>query len=70
MPKRLVAAKTTGLFPRQDEETETIAVLAEGDPLVPMVQSEGGSPWFMVKTAKGLVGWVKSSDVKQEAEKK
>jgi hypothetical protein len=71
LPARLVvAAKDAGLFPRQDEESERIVGLSEGESLVPMVQSEGGSQWFMVKTQKGLVGWVKSADVKQEAPKK
>lgn len=71
LPARLVvAAKDAGLFPRQDEESERIVGLSEGESLMPMVQSEGGSQWFMVKTQKGLVGWVKSADVKQEAPKK
>jgi hypothetical protein len=71
LPSRLVvAAKDAGLFPRQDEESERIVGLFEGESLVPLVQSEGGSQWFMVKTQKGLVGWVKSADVKQEAQKK
>jgi hypothetical protein len=71
MPVRLVvAAKNAGLFPRQDEESEKIAQLSEGENLVPMVQSEGSSPWYMVKTQKGLVGWVKSTDVRQEQKKK
>jgi hypothetical protein len=71
MPARLiVSAKTAGLFPRQDDEAEKIALLSEGENLVPMVQSEGGSQWYMVKTQKGLVGWVKSADVRQESVKK
>ena len=71
LPVRLVvAAKTAGLFPRQDDESEKIAQLAEGENLVPMVQSEGTNQWYMVKTQKGLVGWVKSVDVRQEKAKK
>jgi hypothetical protein len=35
-----------------------------------MVQSAGGNDWFMVKTAKGVIGWVKSIDVKEEKLKK
>ena len=71
LPVRLVViAKTAGLFPRQDEEAEQIAQLSEGDNLVPMVQSEGGRPWYMVRTKKGLVGWIKSTDVRQEQTKK
>jgi hypothetical protein len=65
LPVRLiVSAKTAGLFPRQDEESEKIAQLTEGDTLVPMVQSEGGSQWYMVKTASGQVGWIKGSNVR------
>jgi len=71
MPVRLtVVGKNAGLFPRQDDESEKIALLSVGENLTPMVQSEGGSPWYMVKTQKGLVGWVKSADVKQESAKK
>jgi hypothetical protein len=55
-----------GLFPRQDEQSEKIAQLSLGESLLPMVQSEGGSIWYMVKTPAGLVGWVKSSDVRAE----
>lgn len=71
MPARLtVIGKNAGLFPRQDEESEKIALLTAGEALTPMVQSEGGSQWFMVRTQKGLVGWVKSDDVRQESAKK
>lgn len=67
LPVRLVVAtKDAALFPRQDEESEKIAQLAQGERLVPMVQSEGGKEWYMVKTQKGLVGWVKSVDVREE----
>ena len=71
LPTRLVVAiKGAGLFLRQDEESEKIAQLSEGENLVPIVQSEGGSIWYMVKSQKGLVGWVKSTDVRQESAKK
>ena len=67
LPSRLVvAAKDAGLFPRQDEETQRTAHLQEGEKLLPLVQSEGRNHWYMVKTEAGLVGWVKSSDVKPE----
>jgi hypothetical protein len=65
-----VTAKNAGLFPRQDEESKKIAQLDKGESLVPMVRSEGGSEWYMVKTPIGLVGWVKSSDVGSETTKK
>ena len=65
-PRLVVSVKSASLFPRQDEESEKIVQLAQGVMLVPMVQSEGGSDWYMVKTPKGLVGWIKSSDVRPE----
>jgi hypothetical protein len=71
MPLRLVVtAKNAGLFARQDEEGEKIAQLLEGENLVPMVQSEGARQWYMVRTQKGLVGWIKSADVRGEHTKK
>jgi hypothetical protein len=71
LPTRLVvAAKTTGLYPRQDEESEKIDQLSQGDALSPMVQSAGNNSWYMVKTSKGQVGWVKGSDVREESTKK
>ena len=67
LPSRLVVAVSdAGLFPRQDDESEKIAQLSLGDLLIPMVQSNGGTEWYMVKTQKGLVGWIKSVDVKEE----
>ena len=65
----VVSAKTTGLYPRQDEETEKIEQLSQGDTLSPMVQSAGNNSWYMVKTSKGLVGWVKGSDVREATKK-
>ena len=66
LPVRLVVAtKNAGLFPRQDEESERILQLAQGEGLVPMIQSEGGKVWYLVKTEQGIVGWVKSVDVKE-----
>ncbi|MGE5304701.1 MAG: hypothetical protein ACM3TN_15435 [Alphaproteobacteria bacterium] len=65
VPSRLVvASKEAALYPRQDDEAEKIASLAQGDVLFPLVQSVGGNDWYMVKTTKGLIGWVKSSDVR------
>jgi len=66
----VVAAKSAGLYPRQDGEAEKIDQLSEGESLVPMVQAAGGSDWYMVKTQKGLVGWVKGADVREEKTKK
>jgi hypothetical protein len=61
-----VASKEAALYPRQDDESEKIARLMEGETLVPLVQSEGGKGWYMVKTSNGLVGWVRSLDVREK----
>jgi hypothetical protein len=66
LPTRLVvASKDAGLYPRQDDESEKIVQLAQGETVTPMVQSAGGSEWYMVKTQKGLIGWVKATDVRE-----
>jgi len=71
LPIRLVvAAKEAGLYPKQDDESEKLAQLPQGEPLVPMLQSSGGNDWFMVRTQKGVIGWVKSADVREEKVKK
>jgi hypothetical protein len=65
VPGRLVvASKEAALYPRQDDETQKIASLVQGEVLVPLVQTVGGNDWYMVKTKSGLIGWVKSSDVR------
>jgi hypothetical protein len=66
----VVAVEAAGLYPRQDDESEKLAQLQQGEMLVPMVMSSGGNDWFMVKTQKGVVGWVKAADVKEELVKK
>ncbi len=71
VPSRLiVAARGAVLFPRQDDQAEKITDLAQGEILVPLLQTAGGNDWYMVKTQKGLVGWVKSSDVGEQPLKK
>jgi hypothetical protein len=66
----VVASRQAALYSRQDDEAEKIADLFQGDTLIPMVQSNGGNEWYMVKTQKGLVGWIKSADVRTETAKK
>ena len=70
LPKCLVVSvKETGLYPKQDVESETLVQLQLGEPLVPMVQSTGGNDWYMVKTQKGLIGWVQRVNVQEESVK-
>lgn len=66
----VVASRQAALYPRQDDEAEKIAELSQGDALIPMGQSNGGNEWYMVKTQRGLVGWIKSADVRTETAKK
>jgi hypothetical protein len=71
VPSRLVvAAIAAGLYPKQDDESEQFAQLAQGEILVPMGQSSGGNGWYMVRTHQGMIGWVKSADVREEKVKK
>ena len=71
LPNRLiVASQGTALYPRQDEEAEKLGQLSQGEALVPLMQASGGNPWYMVKTSKGVVGWVKGTDVRAENSKK
>jgi hypothetical protein len=69
-PALVVASRHAALYPRQDDEAEKIAELSQGDTLLPMGQSNGGNEWYMVKTQKGLIGWIKSADVREETAKK
>lgn len=66
----VVASRQAALYPRQDDEAEKIAELSQGDTLIPMGQSNGGNEWYMVKTQKGLIGWIKFADVREETAKK
>ena len=65
----IVASKQAALFPRQDDEAEKILSLEQGEILVPILQAAGGNDWYMVKTQKGITGWVKSSDVREHSQK-
>ena len=71
LPSRLVVAvNDASLYPRQDDESEKLGQLNQGEILTPMIQTTGGNDWFMIKTQKGVIGWVKSRDVKAEKIKK
>ncbi|MGH7833316.1 MAG: hypothetical protein ACREQK_06710 [Candidatus Binatia bacterium] len=48
---------------RQDENSETLEKMEKGEKLVPMAQSAGFEKWYMVKSQKGMVGWIKAGDV-------
>jgi hypothetical protein len=58
-----VKAGTALLRARQDENSEAVGKMEKGENLVPMAQSAGSEKWYMVKSQKGLVGWIKAADV-------
>jgi len=60
-----LAARESGvaLYARQDSETEPIARLEKDEALFPMVESIGSEIWYMVRTKRGLIGWVRGVDV-------
>ena len=52
------------LFTEPEGRSHVVAELEPGEKLVPLVNVIGsGESWYMVKTQKGTVGWVKASDV-------
>jgi len=49
---------------RHDNQSEALVKLMGGDELVPLGKVSGaGEFWYMVKTKKGTVGWVREADV-------
>lgn len=62
-PALLVGESGAHLYARQDGHSEIIARLEKGETLILLGQAVGAG-WYMVKTQKGAVGWVKSSDVR------
>ena len=66
-----VGSADAALYNRSDVGGDKIAQLSLGEKLTPLAQTVGGNlVWYMVKTEKGIVGWVKSSDVREETAKK
>jgi hypothetical protein len=55
------------LYPRQDSESKFIATLEKGEKLHPLAQGVGNEAWYMVKTSKGMMGWVRAADVSGSA---
>jgi hypothetical protein len=51
------------LYAQQEAESDKIAVLQKGQLLTPLAEAVGQQTWYMVKTAHGLVGWVRAIDV-------
>jgi hypothetical protein len=67
----IVAANSASLYPNQDDEALKIEELSRGAMLIPVMYATSGSGgWYMVKTQKGTIGWVKSMDVREESARK
>jgi len=68
IPAKLFPKKNgAALYARQDSLTDIAAKLEQAEELTTLANiSSGGQDWYMVKTRKGLIGWVKAADVEQK----
>lgn len=65
----IVESKEAALHHRHDEWSDKLLHLAYGERLTPIAETTAGNAlWYMVKTETGIVGWVKSTDIKKAAE--
>jgi hypothetical protein len=57
-----VGESGASLYSQQEVESDKIATLQKGETLIPLAEAVGRQTWYMVKTARGLVGWVRATD--------
>ena len=62
-PTLTVTTMGARLYASQDNESKFIATLENGEKLQPLAQGLGNGDWYMVKTSKGMIGWVQTADV-------
>jgi hypothetical protein len=62
-PGLTVRESGASLYARQEPDSDKIATLQKGEMLAPLAEAVGQQTWYMVKTQRGLVGWVRSVDV-------
>ena len=66
----VVGTNRAPLYQTQDDEALRLDELPTGAILVPIIQAtSGGTGWYMVKTPKGTIGWVKATDVLEQSVK-
>src|SRR3954447_360742 len=52
----------TPLYSRQDERSDVLANLQNGESLIPIAEAVGTETWYLVQTRRGLTGWVGGTD--------
>jgi hypothetical protein len=57
-----VGESGASLYSQQEVESDKIATLQKGETLIPLAEAVGQQTWYMVKTARGLIGWVRAAD--------
>ena len=66
----VVATNRAPLYQNQDDEGPRVDELPTGAILVPIIQATSGATgWYMVKTPKGIIGWVKATYVLEQSPK-
>jgi hypothetical protein len=65
-PALVVGESGAHLYARQDDQSEVVAKLEKGEALIPLGQGVGVGHWYMVRTQKGAVGWVRAADVRAD----
>jgi len=65
-PVLTVRESEAALYARQEADSDKIATLQKGEMLAPLAEAVGQQTWYMVKTQRGLVGWVRATDVSGE----
>jgi len=58
-----VSKPSAPLYSRQDERSDVISELKNGDTLVPIAEAVGTETWYLVQTTQGLTGWMRAGDV-------
>jgi clan AA aspartic protease (TIGR02281 family) len=63
VPTVSVAKPGVKLYARQEEQSEVVAEIEPGEKLLPLASTSAKDPWYLVRTEKGILGWIKSSEI-------